>query len=136
MSARFAALAPISLLVLLVLLSGCAAIQGSEAHSTERILAAAGFQMRMADTDEKIAHLKEFQQRKLIPQIKDGKQMYIYADADYCKCVYAGTEAAYQRYQSIAVQKQIADEQMMAADEEEDASMDWGMYGPWYGTWY
>ena len=133
MSARPVVLVSISLFVLL---SGCTAIHSSEAESTERILAAAGFQMRMADTDAKIAHLQQFEQRKLIPQIKDGKQMYIYADADYCKCVYAGTAAAYQRYQSFALQKKIADEQSMAAADEDADSMNWGMYGPWYGPWY
>ena len=36
-----------------VLLTGCAAIQRSEARSTEQLLAAAGFLMRPADTAER-----------------------------------------------------------------------------------
>ena len=40
-------------LAVAVMLTGCAAIQRSEARSTEQLLAAAGFLMRPADTAER-----------------------------------------------------------------------------------
>ena len=39
-----------------------------QAMQTERMLAAAGFQMRMADTPEKLARLAKLTQRELMPK--------------------------------------------------------------------
>ncbi len=115
-------------------LSACAAIQNQNAMDIERLLAASGFQMRLADTPEKIAHLQTLTQRKLVPHQHQGKLYYVYADATSCQCIYVGNEQAYQRYQNLALQKQIADEQRMAAEMNADASMNWGLWGPW-GPW-
>lgn len=118
-----------------IALVGCAAIMNARAMETERMLAAAGFQMKMADTPEKLARLETMTQRKLVPHQKDGKLYYAYADATSCKCLYVGTEEAYQRYQKILLKKQIADEQMQAAEMNQDAAMNWDAWGPW-GPWY
>ena len=72
---------------------------------------------------------------KLIPHEENGSLRFVYADADYCKCVYVGTEAAYQRYQKYAMRQDRANAQLEAAQMNEDASMNWGMWGPW-GPWY
>jgi len=117
-------------------LSACAAIQKHEAIQKERLLAASGFQMKLADTPDKLARLEQLPQRKLLPHTRaDGKLFYISADAEACKCIYVGTEAAYQRYQKIAVQQQIAQDQRMTAQMNEDAALDWGMWEPW-GPWW
>ena len=116
-------------------LAGCAAIQNQEAMDLERLLAAAGFQIKLADTPEKLAHLKALAQRRLVPHNRDGKVYYVYADAAYCRCLYAGTEKAYQRYQKLALEKKITEDQRMAAEFNENASMNWGMWGPW-GPWW
>ena len=121
--------------VLGIALAGCAAIQKSDTMDTERALAAAGFQMKLADTPGKLVHLETLTQRKLVPHQKDGAVHYVYADATYCKCVYVGTEDAYQRYQGLAIQQKIADEQRVAAEMNEQADMNWGMWGAW-GPWW
>ncbi|HPD46501.1 MAG TPA: hypothetical protein P5279_08130 [Anaerohalosphaeraceae bacterium] len=105
-------------------LSGC----GGEVKETENMLSAAGFQMKTAETPQQVEHLESMPQHKLLRHEKDGKPVFIYADAKYCDCMYVGDEAARQRYEKMAVEKQIADEQMMAA---EDYEMDWGPWGPW-----
>ncbi len=120
------------LAILGIILAGCAALQNQQAIETERLLAAAGFQMRFADTPEKLQHLKTLTQRKLTPHQRDDKVYYVYADATSCQCLYVGTEKAYQRYQDLALQKEITEEQRVAAEMNEDAAMDWGMWGPWY----
>ena len=118
------------------LLGGCAAIERSNAIDTERLLAAAGFQMRFADTPEKEAHLKSMTQRKLVPHFRDGKVYYVYADSLACECLYVGSEKAYQRYQALAIQKKIAEENRAAAEMNANAAMNWHMWGPWYSPWY
>lgn len=110
----------------------CASIQKSEAIQTERLLAAAGFQMRLADTPQKMAKLETMTQRKLVPHEKDGEPFFVYADALECKCVYAGTQQAHQRFQQLAIQQKLANQEEMTAEMNEDASMDWGAWGPWY----
>jgi hypothetical protein len=120
----------------LLAVAGCASIMGRGAIDTERTLAAAGFQMKLADTPEKLAHLQTLApQRKLVPHSQDGEMRYVWADAKYCKCLYAGSELAYQRYQKLAIQQKLADEQRDAALANEDAAMNWGMYGGW-GPWW
>ena len=110
-----------------IALAGCAAIQKSDSTNTEQMLAAAGFKMKLADTPAKLAHLNTLTQRKVVPHDSDGKMYYVYADAEYCKCIYAGNQENNQRYQSLLVKQNIA-------EMNEDAPMDWGMWGP-AGTW-
>ena len=103
---------------------------------TERLLAAAGFQMRMADSPERLAHLSTMTQRQLVPEMKDGSLRYVYADDKYCKCLYVGTEKAYQRYERFAFKQRIANQQQQAAMAAQEASLNWSSWGPWYSPWY
>ncbi len=119
------------LLLALAVAVGCS----GQVIQTERLLAAAGFQMRLANTPEREAHLAKMTQRQLVPEMQDGSLRYVYADAKYCKCVYVGTEKAYQRYERYALKQRISDQRLAAAQMNEDASMNWGMWGPW-GPWY
>jgi hypothetical protein len=120
---------------LTILLTGCASTRNAKAIETERLLAAAGFQIRLADTPEKLDHLKTLTQRQLVPHQRDDSLYYVYADATACKCLYVGTEKAYQRYQDLLLRKRISDERLEAAEMNQDAELDWGMWGPW-GPWY
>jgi len=127
---RIAAIAMIAA----VITAGCAAIRNMKAQQTEEILAAAGFQMKLADTPEKLARLQALRQQKLVPHQRDGEVYYVYADAGGCKCIYVGNETAYQQYQKLALEEKIADEQREAASMNEAAAMDWNTWGPW-GPW-
>lgn len=113
----------------------CAAIHKGEAIKTERLLAASGFQMQLADTPQKMAKLETMTQRKLVPHQKDGMTFFVYADALECKCVYAGGQQANERFQRLLIQQDIANQEEMTASMNEDAAMDWGAWGPW-GPWY
>jgi len=112
-------------LVALLAGSGCAAIQRSDAMDTERLLAASGFRMQLADTSERMAQVNAMPQRKLTPVPQGSENRFVYADATYCKCMYVGTEEAFDRYQKLSTQQQIAQDQ-------EAAAMNWGAWGPWY----
>ena len=111
-----------------IALAGCAAIQKSDSTNTEQMLAAAGFKMKLADTPAKLAHLNTLTQRKLISHERDGKVYFVYADADNCKCLYAGNQENYQSYEKLSMKQNIA-------EMNEDAPMDWGMWGPWNEGW-
>ena len=129
MKDRMTWLKPMAIITVLgIALVGCAAMKKSDATDTEQSLAAAGFEMKLADTPEKLAHLKTLTQLKVVPHDRNGKMYYVYADAAYTQCLYAGNQKAYQRNENLAVKQNIA--QM-----NEDASMDWGMWGPWGMGW-
>ena len=108
----------------LVFLASCQAIEKEQAQDTEQLLAAAGFHMKEAGTPEQIANLKAMTQRKMVIQDQDGQTRYVYADAAGCGCVYVGGEKNYDEFQRLSVKQQIAQDNL-------DASMDWGMWGPW-----
>jgi len=114
----------------ILLLGSCAAIQREEAKSTEDLLVAAGFQMKPADTPEKLAHLKAIPPLKVVTQSQDGKVIYAYADPGNCQCLYIGGPAEYTQYKRLALQQQMTEENLMAAQMQEDASMNWGLWGP------
>lgn len=113
----------------LVMLAGCAAMKAREVADTEQLLSAAGFKSKIADTPEKQAHLQSLTQDKIVPHNRDGEVYYVYADAE-TNSLYVGDETAYQRYQQLAAEKEIAEDQLEAAEINEDAAMDWGMWGP------
>ena len=106
--------------------TACASMIGRGAIDTERTLAAAGFQMKLADTPEKLTHLGTLEpQRKLVSYTQDGETRYVWADGKYCKCLYAGSEQAYQRYQNLAIQQKLGKEQLLAAEANEEAAIEW-----------
>jgi hypothetical protein len=124
--------------VLVLALAGCAVVkevQKNEAADKEQLLAAAGFQVKLADTPQKMAHLQTLAQRKLITHERNGKVYYVYADALNCQCLYVGNAAAYQRFQQLQIDRQVAAQQRMAAEMNYDAAMNWDMYGPWDPWW-
>ncbi len=113
---------------LMLALAGCAMNRNQKAVEMERLLAASGFKMRLADTESKLAQLKELPQRKLVAQDVGGKVIYVYADASICKCAYVGDEDAYKTFQDLALERQISDEDRRAAERDNPADMDGGAW--------
>lgn len=111
--------------MLTIVLAACASTQIKKVIRMEKLLMDSGFKMRPADTPEKLAQVKQLPQHKIITHQQGDKVLYIYADADHCKCVYAGGKEAYQRYQGFAVEKQ-SEEDRIVEDRDKPAPMDWG----------
>src|SRR5437870_13344188 len=109
------------------MLTGCATFRGSEARSTEELLAAAGFVMRHADTTERQRRLAAMPPYRLESYTKDDKVVYTYADPDGCKCLYVGGPKEYSEYQRLRVQRRIAADEAWGAHV---ADMDWDLWGP------
>lgn len=119
-----------------ILLTGCASMLNSKDIETERLLSAAGFQMRLATTPEQLAALKARPQQKLVPQSHGDKIIYTYADAKVCKCIFAGTERNYNQFQKLALDRELAIRRQEAAADDADAAMDMTSFGPWGPWWY
>jgi hypothetical protein len=116
---------------LAVALAACAAIEKRETTQTEQLLSAAGFEMRPADTPAKLADLERLQQHKVVRHERDGETTYVYADATDCKCLYSGNQDNYDQFQKLRVQEDVAQQEMMAAEMNQQAAMNWEMWGPW-----
>jgi hypothetical protein len=115
-------------------LGGCAAMRRQQARDTGDLLVAAGFTAKPADTPERAQRLEAIPPLKVVSQQKDGHVLYRYADPYSCHCLYVGNEQAYAEYRRLAVQKQIADERLEAAEAEDGALVDWDLWGP--GPWW
>lgn len=128
---RVAAL-PVALLTALSL-AACVTEQ-ERVQDTENLLAAAGFDAVPATTPERQQEMAGLPPNKLLSRTQGNKLVYFYADPLVCKCLYIGDQAAYGRYQSELFQRQIADEQRLAAQSYENAAWNWGAWGPgWWG---
>jgi hypothetical protein len=106
---------------------GCAAIEKRDTEGTEQLLSAAGFNIKPADTPEKLASLQVMKQHKVVRrELKNGQLRFLYADATVCRCLYVGDEQAYQQYQKLAVQQENA---LMDQQAALDNSLDnWWAY--------
>jgi len=111
---------------------GCAATRRHEARETGDLLVAAGFSSKPADTPQQEQQLRALLPLKMVSQSKDGHLVYRYADPYSCDCLYVGDEQAYAEYKRLALKKQVAEERLEAAEAEESAAMDWGLWGPWW----
>jgi hypothetical protein len=111
---------------LILALTGCAIYRNSKAVEMKRLLTASGFKMRVADTEGKLTQLKKLPQRKLVARSWGGKVGYIFADANICRCAYVGDEASYNRFQKLALQRQIAEKDRLAAERDKTLEMDSG----------
>jgi hypothetical protein len=99
------------IMMLIIALEGCSTPKHLQVQETEHLLIAAGFQMQLADTPEKLEHLKTLIQKKFIRYQRDEKLFYVYADAAACKCLYEGTKEDYQRYKDFLQRKKQMDKE-------------------------
>ena len=111
-----------------ILISGCAAMKKNAAEDSGKMLSASGFKMQLANTPEKLAHLKTLTQRKIVTHERNGKPYFFYADANYCKCLYSGNQDNYQKYQNLSEQQDIA-------EEAEEAAMTGNLWWPVDTPW-
>jgi hypothetical protein len=82
---------------LFLALGGCAGKPVNKTLQAEEALAAAGFQLKMADTPAKVDRISRIPQKKVVRvRIKD-REVYLWADATGCRCYYKGTRHNYEQ---------------------------------------
>jgi hypothetical protein len=104
-----------------VFLTGCA---GMGSANTTSLLTAAGFRARTPQTPKQQQIYAALPPYKVERATVNGKVFYVYKD-EKAGVAYIGREAEYQRYQQLAIQQQIAQNQIMAAEMEQQAALDW-----------
>jgi hypothetical protein len=106
-------------------LAGCASMDASNERS---LLSAAGFRARTPETAQQKSLYASAEPYKMLRATKDGKVVYAYKDEKHGVC-YVGGESEYQRYQKLAVEQRIAQDNYVAAEMQRDLA--WGWYGAW-----
>jgi hypothetical protein len=123
-------LASISLFVAAVTLVfvGCTIAPKATTAQMEDMLVAAGFEIKAADTPEKIEKLKALPQGKFIRQEVDGKLHYLYVDASHCQCLFKGTEKEYLAYKQLARERKMEYKEDLYEQQGEGGGpeLDWG----------
>jgi hypothetical protein len=127
----------LALLFLTCMIAGCSGV-GSDLSSLENagkptpeqkaaqiepMLAAAGFVMLPADTPKRqreIANLPPLEVSYYVG--RTGKLHYWMADPNYCKCLYLGSETAYQRYEQMALQQKWQQQENATARNDLEAA--------------
>ena len=107
--------------------AGCAS-QQQQVSEKEDLLAAAGFQIRVANTPQRIAAMRRLPPNKFVTRVVNGSPVYQYADPLVCKCVYFGTQQNWDAYRQEMFVQQIANENQMTAIMNQEA-WDWGPWG-------
>jgi hypothetical protein len=121
----------------LAVLAAALTVSACQSTSTrkEDMLAAAGFKIRLADTPAKLANLQKLPPNTFVPRTVDGGQtVFVYADPVVCKCLYVGSQQAYQTFQGLAFEQRVSSQDLLAAQMNADATWDYGVWGP--GWWY
>jgi hypothetical protein len=83
------------------LIFGLSGNAGAEQEGSDMKLEDVGFVMRPANTPAQIARLRLLPPRTFIARSKSGRRYFLYADPDYCKCVFVGNELAMKNYQDM-----------------------------------
>ena len=112
---------------LLLSIAGCTTPQ-QQVSQKEDLLSAAGFQVRVADSPQRIAALKSLPPNKFVTRVKNGQLVYQYADPLVCRCIYFGTQQNWDAYRQEVFQQRLADEAQMTAIMNQE-SWDWGPWG-------
>jgi len=111
----------VMMVVLGIALAGCAtAPSGSPAKSQDDLLTAAGFTPHVANTPQSLAYLKTLPPQEIVQHRYKGTNRYLVCTDQNSKACYVGDEAAYQRYQNLANQADIAASKRTVKEERWD----------------
>jgi hypothetical protein len=111
----------------LLAFAGCTS-QQQLVGQKEDLLAAAGFQIRTADSPHRLAAMRRLPPNKFVTRVVNGQPVYLYADPLDCRCVYFGTQQNWAAYRQEVFAQQLADEAQMTALMYQ-SDWDWGPWG-------
>ena len=114
---------------LLALAVGCTSTQ-TQTQSKENLLIAAGFKVIVPSTAAQKQKLQALPAGKVTLVQKEGKTYYVFPDAANNQA-YVGGPQQYQAYKKLRLANKLANENLEAAEMNQDASMDWGAWGGW-----
>jgi hypothetical protein len=115
------------------LLSACATPQ-EIASQKDDLLAAAGFTILQANTDQQRVELTTLPANRIVQKTQGNQVVFLYPDPYACDCLYVGNQKAWDRYRREKFQQNFTREQEMTAQINENTAWDWRPWGP--GWWW
>jgi len=112
---------------------GWAGCESTRHADMKQMLAASGFTTMTPRTPQQQADFAALPPYELVRHDFDGRVIYAYADKRN-GIVYKGNESNYQRLQQMAFQQRISQQQLIAAQMNQQAAWGWTYWGP-PGMW-
>jgi hypothetical protein len=131
MKHQFNVFSLVAAIALFAVAVGCTSTQ-TETQNKENLLIAAGFKIIVPKTAVQQQKLKALPPDKVTLVQKGGKTYYVFPDAANNQA-YVGGATQYQAYKQLRLQNKLANENLEAAEMNQDASMEWGTWGGWGG---
>ena len=104
---------------LIMALAGCSGAPVNKTLQAEEALAAAGFQLKMADTPATVERISRIPQNQVVwGKIKD-REVYLWAGAAGCQCYYVGTRQNYEQLRHNQ-REEKADRRINSYDAQHD----------------
>lgn len=116
----------------LIALAVCA-MSCADLKNKENLAVAAGFKIITPTTPDQEALLKKLPEDKVTRINYEGKTHFVLPDVKN-NVVYVGNEANYEDYQKLRLEQQMSNDNLEAAQMNEEATMNWGAWGGWYGV--
>ena len=108
-------------------LAGCQT--QSQVVQQENTLAAAGFQLQIANTADRQSMINRLPADQFVARAHNGVTHYVYADPG-CGCLYVGSQQAFEQYVSNQ-QLDMGNAQRQAIQNYVDPTWNWAAWGPW-----
>jgi hypothetical protein len=94
-------------------------------------LRSAGFKIRPAATAQEIDLFRRAPPRVMLSRTEQGRRYYVFADPDFCKCVFAGDEHALRTYRETSMSPSPPPPATEMAIRELDAALgQTALFGP------
>lgn len=74
----------------------------AQQEAADMRLRSAGFKVRPATTPQEIALLRRVPPRVMLSRSDQARRYYVYADPDFCKCVFVGDDVALRTLKDMA----------------------------------
>ena len=130
------------IVVLLSVITGCASYRNKKAFMFEEELVRAGFQVKPANTPEKLAHIKAMPQDKLIRHEYKGKLYYIFPNVA-AEGIYIGTENDYKTFKENLREDEMNKKRESTWGQniqemiwQGECTFFWCDWDLWYDNWY
>jgi hypothetical protein len=104
----------------------CTLTPEATADQVEKMLVAADFKYKTADTPRQRKRMQALPQGQFIRHQTDGDVYYLYADIAGCKCVWKGDKAAYSRYNELARERKVDYKGALYESQDEELLPDIG----------
>jgi hypothetical protein len=111
-----------------IFLVGCAtAPSGSSTSSQGDLLAQAGFKAHAPNSPQKLAYIKTLPAKKVVVNQYQNKPLYLVCTDPDSKQCFLGDQAAYDRYQQLAIQQSISEDERNVHEQRWDPEA-WQMW--------